>query len=104
MAIVTLEEVLAQLSFTEDMETPSDLAMIGRKIASAQNYIERQLGFRIEDRFGGTGQDPVPPALQEAVCQLAAWWFENRETAGEALREMPFGVTDIVDSYRDRSF
>lgn len=104
MPIVDTQDVMNQLSFTGDMEQPSDIGLIENKIRAAQNYIERQLGFRIADRFGGTGQDPIPPSLHEAICQLAAWWYENREAAGEGAREMPFGVSDIVDSYRDRSF
>jgi hypothetical protein len=104
MAIVTAEDVRRQLAFTIDTLEFDDAVLIESKIEAAQNYIERWLGYPIATRFGGEGQDPVPPSLKEAVCQLTAWWFENRETAGEGAREMPFGVSDIVDCYRDRSF
>jgi hypothetical protein len=103
MAIVTQEDLRRQLAFTIDTLEFDDALLIARKIEAAQNHIERLLGYKIAARFGGEGQDPVPPALQEAVCQLAAWWFENREAAGEGAREMPFGVSDIVQSYREFS-
>ncbi len=102
MAIVTLEDVKAQLSLTPDQT--ADDTLIQGKIDAAQSHIERLLGFRIGDRFGGEGQEPVPDDLKEAVLQLAAWWFENREAATDMSRELPFGVTDIVTEYREWSF
>lgn len=104
MTIVSVDQIREQLSFTPDMGTMDD-ALLTRKAEAAQGFIERQLGFRIEERFGGEDQDPVPPELVEAVCQLAAWWFESREAAAEGgAREVPFNVRDIIDAHRDWSF
>lgn len=103
MAIVTLDQLKEQLAFTSDLGTLDD-DLLNRKLAAAQNHVERLLGFKIETVFGGTGQDPVPPALVEAVSQLAAWWYENREAAGEGAREMPFGVAEIILEYREFTF
>lgn len=103
MAIVTLDQVKAQLAFTDDLGATDD-PLLNRKIAAAQNHIERLLGFGIEATFGGAGQDPVPPALVEAVCQLAAWWYENREAATDKAAELPFGVREIVQEYRGFTF
>lgn len=103
MAITTLDMLKEQLSFTDDIGDIDD-AMLQRKLDAAQNHVERLLGFKIEATFGGEGQDPVPPALVEAVLQLGAWWYENRETAGEGAREVPFGVREIITEYRDFSF
>ena len=103
MAIITLDEVKQQLAFTDDIGSTDD-ALIYRKIEAAQNHIERLLGFRIEANFGGVDQDPVPPVLIEAVSQLAAWWYEQREAASEGAKEVPFGVREIVTEYREFTF
>lgn len=105
MAIVTLDQVKAHLNFTPDMAAADD-ALLTAKLAAAQGYIERSLGYRIEARFGGVDQDPVPADLREAVLQLASWWFENRETVnvGNIVNQVPFGVTDIVTAHREWSF
>lgn len=104
MAIITLTDLKDQLAFTADMGTADD-AMLSRKIEAAQSLIERQLGFRIEATYGGAGQDPVPPDLKEAVAQLAAHFYENREAATDVqLKEIPFGVREIVGAYRNWTF
>lgn len=103
MAIVTTDQLKEQLAFTPDMGAVDD-DLLSRKAAAAQDLIERRLGFKVADRFGGTGQEPIPLALIEAVLMLAAWWYETRETAGDNSREVPFGVSMIIDDFRDWSF
>lgn len=105
MAIVTLEEMLRQLGITA--ETGSDLwPLISQKIDAAQSHVERMLGFTFASTYGGDGQDPVPEPLKEAVMQLAAWWFEQREAGivGQGASVVPFGVAEIVDGYRNWTF
>lgn len=103
MAIVAFDDMMAHLALTDDAPG-EDQTLVSMKIDAAQNHIERLLGFKIEDEFGSTGQDPIPPALCEAVMQLAAWWFENREGGGDAARPLPFGVAEIVAEYREYTF
>ena len=103
MAILTLDQLKEQLSFTDDIGSVDD-ALLQRKLDAAQNHVERLLGLKIEETFGGEDQDPIPPALVEAVSQLAAWWYEQREAADEAMREVPFGVSQIVNEYREWTF
>ena len=105
MSIVDLPDLCAQVGLTGDAPV-EDMEILARKGAAAQDHIERLLGYRIEDRFGGEGQEPVPPALVEAVMQLAAWWFDNRETVnvGNIVNAVPFGVDQIVTEYREWSF
>lgn len=105
MAIVSLAEIKEQLSFTDDLGAVDD-ALLGRKVDAAQNHIERLLGYTIETTFGGVDQDPIPPALIEAVSQLAAHWYENREgvVLGMSATELPMGVSEIVAEYREVSF
>lgn len=106
MPIVTLDELKAQLSITPDIGAADDALLI-RKLAAAQNHVERLLGFRIADQYPPEGDPPVsavPPALVEAVLQLAAWWYESREAAGESTREVPFSVSEIIAEHRAWSF
>lgn len=103
MAILTRDQFKEHLAFTDDIGDADD-NLLQRILDAAQNHIERLLGYKIEDTFGGEGQEPVPPALVEAVSQLAAWWYDNREAASDAARVLPFGVTDIVNEYREFTF
>ncbi|MBL4928787.1 head-tail connector protein [Fuscibacter oryzae] len=103
MTIVTPDDLSTQLNLPEEIKA-IDFDLLARKVAAAQAYLESILGYKVEDRFGGVDQDPVPPPLKEATCQLAAHWYENREAAGEGAKVIPFGVSEIVDAYRDWSF
>lgn len=100
--IVTLSAMKLHLGITD----PYDDSLITGKIEAAQDHIERLLGFKIELTFGGVDQDPVPPSLKEAVKQLAAHWFENREATvmGSSMNEVPFSVSEIVREFRGWSF
>lgn len=104
MSVVTLEEFKDQLQWTADLGAADD-ALMSRKIEAAQDHVERLLGFTFAATYGGTGQPPVPPALKEAIFQLAAFWFENREAATDGPRvTLPFGVAEIVNEYRTWTF
>lgn len=103
MAILTIYELKEHLAFTDDIGSEDDF-LLARLIDGAQTHVERLLGFKIEETFGGVDQDPVPPALVEAVSQLAAWWYEQREAAGDGAREVPFGVREIVTEFREFTF
>jgi len=104
MAAVTLEQLKEQISFTDDIGEADD-ALLTAKLNAAQGFIESQLGFTMQSRFTDEG-DEIPPALSQAILQLAAWWYDQRETAnvGNIVSEVPFGVTEIVTSYRDWCF
>lgn len=100
--IVELEEVKEHLNQALDIDDD----LIERKAQAAQNHIENLIGFKIEDRYGGDGQDAVPDSLKECVCLLAAHWYENREASivGVSAQTMPLGVPEIVAEYRDYSW
>lgn len=105
MAILTVAQLKEQINFSADLGSDDD-ALLGRKIAAAQGYIERQLGFRIEERFGDAGEEEVPAVLVEAVSQLAAHWYENREASliGVSAQDLPFGIWAIINEYREFTF
>jgi uncharacterized phage protein (predicted DNA packaging) len=103
--IVTVDQMKEQLGITDDLGTDDD-ALITRKIKAAQDHVERLLGFKVEDTFGGEGQDEIPDSLVEAVSQLAAHYYENREATivGVSAEEIPFSVREVVREYRQWSF
>lgn len=105
MAICTVAQLKQQLNLTDDLGTADD-ELLQRKLAAAQNHVERLIGYKIEDTYGGTDQLEIPPSLIEGVLQLAAHWYENREasTVGVQGFALPFGVLDIVAEYRSWSF
>ena len=100
MAINTLADLRAHLSFTADLGVVDD-GMLSRLNSAAQSFAERKLGFAIEATFGGAGQAAMPDDLRQAVLMLAGHWYDNREAAGEAAREPPFGVSEILREYRN---
>ncbi|MCC5968394.1 MAG: phage head-tail connector protein [Pararhodobacter sp.] len=103
MAIVTEAELIAQLGLEG---ITGHEAMLAQKIAAAQAHVERLLGFKIEAQFGGEDQEPIPEPLREAVLQLAAWWFEQREAGltGTIVTTPPHSLPDIVAEYREWTF
>lgn len=107
-SFIPLAEMKEQLGLTADQS--DDDALIQGKINAAENHIDRLLGYSMRTRYPAPAGDPVaaavPPALKEAVLQLAAWWFENRETVnvGNIVNAVPFGVSEIINEYRDWSF
>ncbi|WP_299648578.1 head-tail connector protein [uncultured Jannaschia sp.] len=102
---VNAEALREHLSFTEDMRDV-DATVLNRTAWAAQVYVEKLLGWRLEDFYGPAPREPLPEPLQTAILQLAAWWFLQREaaTVGDRTAEVPFGVREIVAEYRDWTF
>jgi hypothetical protein len=101
--IVTVPELKEQIGWTDGLGTADD-ALMGRKIAAAQEHIERLLGFKIEVTYPTSVN--VPADLKEAVLLLAGHWYENREASlvGVTAVVIPFGVEAIVNEHREYSF
>lgn len=99
-SFIPLSVMKEHLGLTYDQD--ADDRLIQAKIDAAENHINRLLGYVMRDRFLTLGA--VPPVLKEAVFQLAAWWFENREAVTDMSRELPFGVREIVTEYREWTF
>lgn len=75
-------------------------SLLEQKIAAAEGWIETYIGEPL------TSMDPLPAAIREAVLQLAAHFYENREATlvGVSADEMPFGVMTLIRPYRIWSF
>ena len=80
MAIVTLEDMKAELNILSDV----DDALITAKIDQAQAHLEALLGYEIETEFA----DPlvVPADLVGAVKMLAAGYYETANPRSSQCR------------------
>jgi len=89
---VTVALLKAQLN----LDGTDDDALLTHKIAAAEAWIEAQIGVAFADL------DPYPASLDEAVLQLAAHWYEQREAVliGVSANEVPFGVRELIASSR----
>lgn len=92
--IVSLSEMKAHLNVTETIDDD----LITMKVAAAEAHLSRVLGFSMMEEFPGG----VPEDLKEAIRQLAAHWFENREaaTAGVSVSTVPLSVEEIIRERR----
>ena len=81
-------------------------AFLKFKLRAARAHIQRLLGYRLDDRFGGADQEPVPDEIRTAILQLAAWWHEQREAGivGKSAGKPPHSLPEIIDEFREWSF
>jgi len=83
-----------------DLEDTSEDALLTGKIAAAESWIESYIGSPLS-----TFENDVPAAVREAVRQLAAHLYENREaTSYGTVSEIPFGVTSLLSPFRTWTF
>ena len=90
---ITLADAKAHMNITTDI----DDAVISDKLSAASTYVEHYIGQLFSDFTDG-----VPPPLKEAVRQISAHFYENREPAlvGVNAQEIPLSAFDLMDSYR----
>ena len=78
------------------LDTTEEDSFLAHKLAAAEAWIAGHTGapFPAAD---------VPAPLTEAALQLAAFWYEQREAAflGLSGTPIPFGVTTLLQSYRE---
>lgn len=102
MTDVTLADLKEHMNIT----TTDDDDLLTKKLAAAQAWVLSFTGF-VENP---TADPPVtmPDPLNEAVRQLAAHLYENREAtiadSGVTPYAMPFSILDLVAPYRVWAF
>lgn len=92
MTILSLALLKAHLNVDHDL----DDVLLDHKLAAAEEYVVST----IEPIYlGGT----LPAPVTEAILQLAALWYEQREAVaiGVSVAPIPFGVHDLVRPYRE---
>lgn len=97
MSIITLEDAKAHLNITG----PEDDYVISAKIAAAEAWTGAYIGAALDDVAVFPEGPPEP--VKEAVRQLVAHLYENREATvlGANAFVPPFGLTDLLGPYRE---
>ncbi|GJL92773.1 head-tail connector protein [Hyphococcus sp.] len=73
-----------------------------RRAGPWPNPVPRLGGVRIDFTAGYADADAVPEPLKQAVKNLAAFFFESREAAGEAkIYAVPSSVDALIAPYRE---
>lgn len=103
--VASIQGLKAQLAFTPDVGSTDD-TLLQNLLDAALSYIESAVGFAIEERFGGPGQDPIPAALSQAVLQLAAHWWDQRghDEAAAMMKTAPIWIEMLWNEFRDWAF
>ncbi len=98
--IITVADIKAH----SNIDTEDDDVLIGGKIAAAEAWIAKFIGVELDD--AEAFPDGTPEPLKEAVRQLVATWYEQREGVliGVSAEEVPFGVVELIQPYREWSF
>ncbi|WP_259963550.1 head-tail connector protein [Leisingera aquaemixtae] len=80
----------SQLNLDHDL----DDALLAHKLDAAEVWIGHHTGTAF------AAGDAV---LTEAALQLAAYWYEQRESASDVtMRPVPFGVYELLAPYREQ--
>ncbi|MFK4523697.1 hypothetical protein ABIF90_001678 [Bradyrhizobium japonicum] len=92
---ITLDQTKAHLNVTID----ADDALIDGKLAAAKVWIG---AYTASD----PDADTTPAPVNEAVLQLTAHLYENREASlvGVTATALPFGFLDLLAPYRAFAF
>lgn len=95
MPSITLDQAKAHLNVTLD----ADDALITDKLAAAKAWIG---AYTASD----PDADTAPAPIAEAVLQLAAHLYQNREASlvGVTAMALPFGFLDLLAPYRAFAF
>jgi uncharacterized phage protein (predicted DNA packaging) len=97
MGWITTDDLKAHLNVTTD----ADDALLADKLAAAEQWVAGYTGTDID-------ADPadVDEPIKEAVRQLAAHLYENREASlvGVSAEQLPFGFLDLLAPYRAWAF
>ena len=95
-----LETLKAQCGVTTD----SDDDLLGRLLTSATKHVEAELGYALDDT--DELPDGVPEDLENAVLQIAAHLYENREATlvGISAQALPMGAADAIANHRTYTF
>jgi hypothetical protein len=95
MSAITLDQAKAHLNVTFD----ADDALLTDKLAAAKAWVGAYTASDID-------ADGTPAPVNEAVLQLTAHLYQNREASliGVTASALPFGFLDLLAPYRAFSF
>lgn len=89
--MITLQSLKAHLNVIDD----HDDLLIGEKLAAASQWVAGYTAIPVDSTN-------IPAPVLEAVRQLAAHLYANREASlvGITAQALPFGMLDLLDPYR----
>jgi uncharacterized phage protein (predicted DNA packaging) len=95
MATITLDQLKSHLNVT----ITDDDALLTDKLAAATAWVDSYTG-------GSEATTDRPAPVNEAILQLAASLYENREATlvGVQAQQLPFGFVDLLANYRAWAF
>ena len=103
-SVITIEQAMQHMRVIDEMEDENDL--IQGKIDAAQGMVENYLGGTLAELFPSPAAIPAP--ITEAILQLTAFLYDNREAAvidsRVALIDPSPGFYDMLKPYRVWSF
>lgn len=93
--MIDLADMKAHLNVTTDV----DDALISEKLAAAADWVAKYTGIPAD-------ASDMPPSVNEAVRQLTAHLYENREASlvGVTAQALPFGFLDLLINDRAWAF
>lgn len=95
--MTAITDLKAHLNLEHDLDDD----LLAGKIAAAEGMVARYTGAEEPLAYAD-----APAPLKEAILQLAAHFYENREASlvGVSASELPFGFHDLVRPFRTWSF
>lgn len=89
--MISLDDIKAHLRVTFDLDDQD----IAAKLAAATAWVSAYTGIAADAA-------DIPAPVLEAVRQLTAHFYQNREAAavGANAQSLPFGVLDLLAPYR----
>lgn len=100
MTIITVADAKAHMNISSN----ADDALITAKIAAAEAWIGQFIGRPLDDTEAFP--DGIPEPLKEAIRQLVAHLYENREATivGLNMVDVSPGLFDLMAPYREWAF
>ena len=100
MTIITVADAKAHMNITGE----ADDALITAKIAAAEVWIALYIGTALDD--AEAFPDGIPEPLKEAIRQLVAHLYENREATlvGMTMVDVSPGLFDLMAPFREWAF
>jgi len=95
---------LSDLKTRCNVTISADDMLLARMLVAAEKHTEAQLGFALDDET--EFPDGTPEDVEQAVLMLAAWWYEQRESAlvGVTAQTVPHGYEDIIRNHRNCTY
>lgn len=96
MTILSVIDLKEHLNITEG----TDDTLIASKIGAAEAWITQFIGVALDD--AETFPDGTPEPIKEAIRQLVAHLYENREATlvGISITDVSPGLFDLMAPYR----